>query len=271
MIIKYQIDETSIYLAKLLSLPRAAIKNKIDQSFEKYKGELKEYSNSGQYHAQDLKETQHKAKQIKKRLKKENNKNLLASLKIQNLLIQKYESAIDAEKLNNLTGAQNRLEKMTFLIEALYLTAITAEELRENNKLYRHLSIHFHPDKAKNEDGEIKEQKNEFFKTFTPLLSSNTSNDHLRNIIQSIQEKRNERIEQINNPSALASAGHFLCSTAIPPIGQAIGTFLCHKTFAQIMPRSEDENILRDICVMKSRDTALEIETKLVKLPRHLQ
>src|SRR5579863_9391293 len=53
MIIKYQIDETSIYLAKLLSLSRTAIKNKIDQSFEKYKDELEEYSNSGQYHAQD--------------------------------------------------------------------------------------------------------------------------------------------------------------------------------------------------------------------------
>jgi hypothetical protein len=165
--------------------------------------------------------------------------------------------------------AKNNLKEAILIIEALYLTAITKEELKENSKLYKKLSLNFHPDKTKYDNEELKEQKSEFFKTFTPLLSANTSNEHLNGIIKSIHEKRAEIIEHINNPSALTYAGHFFCSTALPPIGQAIGTILCHKTFAQIMPRSEGENILRDICVTKTRETALEIETKLVKIPHH--
>ncbi len=262
MIIKYPIEETS-YLTELLSLSREAIKNKLNQSPQK---EAEKYSECEEHYAQDLKETKDKAQQIETRLKKEKNTKLLESLKIQNFLIQEYEAAIKEEKL---VITQKSLEKMSFLIEVLYFTSTTQEELNENKKLYKQLSLKFHPDKIKNLDENIKQETTEFFKTFTPLLNKDTNSNHLVNIVRAIREKRNEIIDQVNNPSISTYAAHFFCSTALPTIGHGLGIALCHKTFAQIMPRSAEEHILSDICVANARRTALDIETKLVKIPHH--
>ena len=64
LIIKYQIDEDSIYLTKLLSLPRTTINEKFSKSLEKYKIELQEYSDSKNHYATDLKETKLKIQEI---------------------------------------------------------------------------------------------------------------------------------------------------------------------------------------------------------------
>ncbi len=260
MIVKYPIDETS-YLTKLLSLPREAINKKLNQSLIK---EAKNHSECDKYYAQDLEETKYKVQQIEKCLKKENNAKLLESLKIQNFLMQEYETAIKNEKL---AITQNSLDKMAFLIEVLYLTSTTQDDLHENKKLYKQLCLKFHPDKIKNLDENVKEEKTEFFKTFAPLLGEDTNSNHLVNIVRAIRQKRNDIIECINNPSVSTSVTHFFCSTALPRIGYGFGAALCHKTFAQVMPRSAKENILRDICIASARNTALEIETKLVKIP----
>lgn len=282
LIINYQIDEPSTYLAQLLSLPRTTINKKLSKSLTKYTDDLKYYSDSRERYTADLKETSLKLQQTTNTLtyaEKTHGKNsepykvLLLSLKIQEYLIKRYESLIEQDKFNNLVITQDTVEKMTLLLEALYLTAVSKEQLQENQKLYRQLSLKFHPDKTSNDNNEIQQQKNEFFTTLEPLLNSqtsNTSNSHLNDIIKSIREKRNEIIEQINNPSALTYAGRFLCSTALPVIGEGIGIALCHKTFAQVMPRSAEENILHDICITNARSTALEIETKLVKLSGRL-
>src|SRR5579863_9779794 len=283
MIIKYQIDETT-YLTKLLSLSRENINDKFIKwltKYREYEEELQTSVTSKSCYAEDFKRTKHKFQQANTQLKVFRKRfgeetapytNRLADSKILEQLLKNYELSIKEEQLSFCIDIKNKkyaLKKITLILEALHLNAISEEDLNKNKKLYKQLSLKFHPDKIKNLDDNIKQEKAEFFKTFTPLLSEDKSTDHLNNIVKAIHEKRNEIIEQINNPSTLTYAGHFLCLTALPPIGQAIGTILCHKTFAQIMPRSEGENILRDICVTKTRETALEIETKLVKIPHH--
>jgi hypothetical protein len=265
-------------LASLLSLSRETLLNKATQSVQQYQDDLKEYRCSGSHHAQDLAETKDKISAITHALSYTErnlvNSNepyivLLKSLNLQKRLALQYEQTIENEKRSNFANAQNSLEKITFLLEALYLTATTPEHLSENSKLYKRQSLHFHPDKIQDKEHEIQEQKSNFFKILQPLLGSDTGTDHLNNMIKTIHEKRNERIEQINNPSALTCAAHFFCSTSLPIIGHGLGAALCHKTFAQVMPRSADENILRDICVTSTRKTALYIETKLAKIPYH--
>lgn len=164
--------------------------------------------------------------------------------------------------------SSDSLNKILLILEALYLISINQDDIDDNKKLYRTLSLKFHPDKKT--EPTIKKEYSDFFTEMGPILNENQSNNHLDIMIESIHRKRNEIIEQINNPSALTYAGHFFCSTALPVIGKGLGIALCHKTVAQIMPRSAEENILHDICVAKARQTALEIETKLVKLSRHL-
>ncbi len=278
MIIKYQIDKQSVYLAELLSLPRETLLDNAAQSLHQYQEDLQEYRTSGNHHAQDLTETKNKIAAITHVLNytqrnvvnsNEPHTVLLKSLNLQEGLALQYEHAIENEKQSNFANAQNSLDKLTFLLEALYLTATTQEQLDENSKLYKKQSLRFHPDKIQDEESEIQKQKANFFTILQPLLGSDTGADHLNNIVKSIHEKRSERIEQINNPSALTYAGHFLCSTTLPVMGHGLGAALCHKTFAQVMPRSEDENILRDICVASARKTALYIETKLAKIPYH--
>jgi hypothetical protein len=279
LVIKYQFDEKTAYLAKLLSLPKNSINNKLSQSLKRYKEELEEYRNSGNHHKTDYEDTERNMQQINTALEsteKSLGKNskpykvLLASLKAQENLIKHYETSIEDEKLDNLAIAQNSLEKMSIILEALYLSATNEQEIEENKKLYKKLSLEFHPDKTINEDNNIQQQKNDFFKTFKPLLSSNTNNNHLDDTIKAIHEKRNEIIQRINNPSILTHIAHLSCSTALPHIGQAIGAALCNKTFTKLMPSSAEENICNTACVNSARKTALQIETKLVKLPRHL-
>jgi hypothetical protein len=279
MILKYQFDKQSVYLASLLSLPRQTLLGNVDQSLKQYQEDLQEYHASGSHYTQDLAETKKKISTIttvlnytERNLVNSNEPYIVLSksLSLQKCLVLQYERAMENEKRSNFANAQNTLDKMTFLLEALYLTATTPEQLSENSRLYKQLSLrHFHPDKIKNEEYEIQEQKGNYFKTFQPLLGSDAGTDHLNNMIKAIHEKRSEAIERINNPSALTSAAHFLCSTTLPVMGHGLGAALCHKTFAQVMPRSKDENVLRDICVASARKTALEIETKLVKIPYH--
>lgn len=193
---------------------------------------------------------------------------------IQNKITESIKSEVEEhskckDDQDQLTITQNHLKEMTFLIEALYLIATTKDKINENKKLYRQLSLKFHPDKLQKFDKQIQEEKSSFFTTLEPLLGDDKSNNHLNNIVKTIREKRNEIIDQINNPSISTYAAHFFCSTALPTIGHGLGIALCHKTFSQIMPRSADENILSDICVANARRTALDIETKLVKIPHH--
>lgn len=283
MIIKYQIDNQSIYLASLLALPRETLINDVSESLKQYQEDLKKYRSSETHYAQDLKETEKKHSATNKVLNYivdnfgeniEPYKVLSVSSNLQKNLMLQYERAIENEKTTNFAYAQNNLDKITFLLEALYLTATQPKHLSENSKLYKRQSLHFHPDKIQDKESEIQEQKSNFFKVLQPLLGSDTGTDHLNNIVKAIHEKRNERIEQINNPSALTYAGHFFCSTALPMIGKGLGAAVYHKTFAQIIPRAENENtpnenILYNICVASARKTALDIETKLVKIPYH--
>lgn len=280
MIIKYQIDEASIYLAQLLHLPRTKIQKKFSRSLKKYKNNLEAYHNPGSRFITDIKETNLKMEQITNMLnyttkiygkKSEPYKVLLSSLKIQEHLIKNYEKSIQEEKFENSILAQNNLKKMTFILEALFLTAISEEELAENRKLYRQLSLQFHSDKTANDTKEIQKQKSDFFgTTIEPLLSSNKKDNSLENIVKSIREKRDAIIEQINNPSILNQTTQFCCTITLPSIGQGLGIALCNKTFAKLMPRSAGENDAHNACITAARKTALEIETKLIKLSHRL-
>src|SRR6266404_4843200 len=277
LINKYQINEEIAYLAQLLSLPRLVIKNKFIKYLKKYNN-LQQSNACKSHYSTDLKETERKAQQLTTVLKLANQsltKNsepsivLQKSLNIQNKLINNYKILINNEQIVHLIDKDNNLKKMSFILEALYFTAIDTKDLKENQKWYKLLSKKFHPDKTHHLDEKTQEEATNLFKTFQPLLNDNKSNNHLNDMIKAIREKRNESIEQINNPSlknmVYKYITEFNCQTTLPIIGEGIGVALCNKTFAKLMPSSARENEYRDACVASARNSALQIETKLIK------
>lgn len=180
---------------------------------------------------------------------------------------------------------KKELKIIRLMIRALYLTSTEQDDIEANKKLFTQISLQYHPDKVANNLNHIdqslweplKLDYQEFCKEYQSLLKNNDP-DICYKIIESIDQKRNdiikkrnEIIEQINNPPALTCAAHFFCSTALPTIGQGLGIALCNKTFAKLMTRSAGENDAHKACVIAARTTALDIETKLVKLSRHPQ
>ncbi len=231
LIIKYQINEKIQYLAQFLPLDRTTLENTFFETLEKYEKHIEDLQNSA------------------------NSEN--------------YYS-ID---LRETEHKNDILKKMSLILEALYLASITTNDLKKNKLLYKKLNLKFHPDKLVNTDEETKKEKTEFFQNIEPLLSSNTNDNCLNDMIKSIHEKRNEIIEQINNPpllkTILNNAVKFNCATTLPVIGEAFGIALCNKTFAKLIPNSPQENKYRNECVANIRQSALQIEMKLIKLSRY--
>lgn len=284
MITKYPIDENSVYLIKLLSLSKDNIKNKFNKNLSKYHEYREECANPRYHHSIDFTETKGKINRIntilnvfRRRFGKETlpYKNLLTDLKIQKNFLESYEISLHNDQLSHRIDIENKnytLTKMTLILEALYLTTTSSkEDLQQNKQLFKKLSLQFHPDKINNlNEATIKEYQS-FFTTFQPLLSADENSNRLNHIIESIRKKRNDTREQINNPPALTCAAHFFCSTALPSIGEGLGIALCNKTFAKLMPSSARENDTHNACITAARKTALEIETKLVKLSHRPQ
>src|SRR5438132_1139253 len=265
LIIKNPINEEIIYLTKLLSLSRDEVKNEFMETLSEhsdYKAQLQEPTTFNNIHLKEFNLIKNKINNFntqlrvfRKRFGEETKPytNLLLRLEIENNTLKQYKILLKNEINEIIENKNDTLKRMSLILQALYLNSTSSEDFKENKHWYRLLSKKFHPDKIKNVTEEIKKENTDFFSIFEPLLQSNKKNNSLKNMILSIYDKKNEKMQtrsdligQINNTRNNSSLFlNFNCGQTLPMIGEGLGAALGNKLFASLKFITSEENICR--------------------------
>jgi hypothetical protein len=163
-------------------------------------------------------------------------------------------------------------EKMLYLTDALRLLSSSENDLSDNKKLYKKLSVQYHPDKTNN-ISENEQQKNIlFFKHINSLFNEQKVidaeryfYDHLENIIKDNTQESNQTFLQMIEKTSLDGA-----TFAGSWLGHATGFITGYKIITYLIPQKNTEANEAQAFVMKSLSSAFRIEKTLLKLRKNL-
>jgi|GEM_PF-6926003 len=165
------------------------------------------------------------------------------------------ELPADQKGLHFEQEQSTRLNSMIIFSSALFLKSTTENELAENVKLGKRLSLKYHSDKTKDNPAE-----QEFFKEYQPVLLNNKPNEFLEKINRELNRQQSDFYASIN-PS-LKQIYLYQASPLILPVAYLSGYYIADR----LLPQKYTESKIAERCINRIQAYAFNIEKKQLEL-----